>query len=302
VNAKTDAVHMMTGVTILDKIFHSALGRLFVAALQTVLTSQVLLLTFLFRVQVEVSLLKFTLILGVGLMAGFSARRLLKSHTFMLQLLSSLFSIIISLVVLFSLSAGFLGINLFERTGRTPDWGSLVQLAWASFGAILVLIAFRPRVLSLDPPDTESTAREATLTSHPGTKRWIPQIRLPEGIRFRSRNKGAAPGKEKVSLGKSTARSKRAAKLNTALKTKPDKLALAPTVSPRTKKKNRSKVKAAPAEIKFIGKQEHFCPYCLDPVTDHDSRGVKICPICKTRHHADCWGITGACQIPHSNS
>jgi hypothetical protein len=24
-----------------------------------------------------------------------------------------------------------------------------------------------------------------------------------------------------------------------------------------------------------------------------------VCPICKTWHHADCWGITGACQIPH---
>jgi hypothetical protein len=178
----------------------------------------------------------------------------------------------------------------------------LLQLAWAAFGAVLVLVAFRPRHLSLDSPDIEPAAREGLPPSTPETKRWIPHIRLPDGIKIRSRTRESSDGKEKVSLGKSTARSKRAARFNAELKTKPDKLALTPTAGTRTKKKSRSRTKTQPAEIKFIGKQEHFCPYCLDPVAEHDARGVKICPICKTRHHADCWGITGACQIPHSNS
>jgi hypothetical protein len=26
------------------------------------------------------------------------------------------------------------------------------------------------------------------------------------------------------------------------------------------------------------------------------------CKICHTLHHADCWAVTGACQIPHLNS
>jgi hypothetical protein len=26
---------------------------------------------------------------------------------------------------------------------------------------------------------------------------------------------------------------------------------------------------------------------------------VKVCPVCKTRHHADCWSVTGTCQVPH---
>jgi ribosomal protein L37AE/L43A len=51
--------------------------------------------------------------------------------------------------------------------------------------------------------------------------------------------------------------------------------------------------------IHLIGKEEHRCPYCLEEVTSNDARGVKICPICHTYHHADCWAVTGACQVPH---
>jgi hypothetical protein len=50
----------------------------------------------------------------------------------------------------------------------------------------------------------------------------------------------------------------------------------------------------------WLGEEvEHRCPYCLDLVEEHDPRGVKICPICHTYHHADCWAITGVCQVPH---
>jgi hypothetical protein len=48
--------------------------------------------------------------------------------------------------------------------------------------------------------------------------------------------------------------------------------------------------------------EEHRCPYCLEPVLRTDARGVKECEICHTLHHADCWAITGTCQVPHENS
>jgi hypothetical protein len=53
------------------------------------------------------------------------------------------------------------------------------------------------------------------------------------------------------------------------------------------------------AEIRLVGVEEHKCPYCLQPIAPHDPRGVVTCPICKTRHHKDCWDITGMCQVPH---
>lgn len=48
--------------------------------------------------------------------------------------------------------------------------------------------------------------------------------------------------------------------------------------------------------------EEHRCPYCLEPVYRTDPRGVKECEVCHTLHHADCWAITGTCQVPHLNS
>jgi ribosomal protein L37AE/L43A len=53
------------------------------------------------------------------------------------------------------------------------------------------------------------------------------------------------------------------------------------------------------AEIRLVGKEEHKCPYCLQPIEARDPRGVVMCPVCRTRHHKDCWDITGMCQVPH---
>lgn len=47
---------------------------------------------------------------------------------------------------------------------------------------------------------------------------------------------------------------------------------------------------------------EDRCPYCLDVVKRNDPRGVKVCEVCGTPHHADCWAITGKCQVPHLNT
>jgi len=56
------------------------------------------------------------------------------------------------------------------------------------------------------------------------------------------------------------------------------------------------------AEIRLVGAEEHKCPYCLQVISPRDPRGVVTCPICKTRHHKDCWDITGMCQVPHYHS
>ena len=73
-----------------DKILGSFWGRFFVVILQTVLVSQLLLLTFLVRLYINITLLKYIVVLLVGLLAGFSARRFLSAHTRTLQLLSAL--------------------------------------------------------------------------------------------------------------------------------------------------------------------------------------------------------------------
>jgi len=54
-----------------------------------------------------------------------------------------------------------------------------------------------------------------------------------------------------------------------------------------------------PSPIRFTGSGEDRCPYCLDVVMENDRRGVTTCPVCHTRHHAECWAVTGTCQMPH---
>lgn len=70
-----------------------------------------------------------------------------------------------------------------------------------------------------------------------------------------------------------------------------------PTLRPRKKRVSRRKPK-----IQFAMVEEHRCPYCLETVLQHDPRGVKECNVCHTWHHADCWSITGMCQVPHLNT
>jgi transposase len=51
--------------------------------------------------------------------------------------------------------------------------------------------------------------------------------------------------------------------------------------------------------VRIVGAEEDRCPYCLTVVERNDARGVIVCPVCHTRHHADCWAVTGMCQVPH---
>jgi hypothetical protein len=291
----------MADSTLPDKILGSFWGRLFIVILQTVLVSQLLLLAFLVRLYVNINLLKHIVVLLVGLLAGFSARRFLRGHTRVLELLSALLSIALSLASLYILSAGFLGINLFYRSNTRPDWQGLIQFGLAALGAFLVINAFRTQPAPEDLPAAAPRAQAVIPQTRSTAKNWLSRISLPalsspaqKTTRIEpAKNERRAPGKKTAKQSSNTLAIQKIAA--------PQKLSLAAEPAPITKKAARNRKKNAKPEIKFVGKIEHTCPYCLDPVEDHDPRGVKICSICKTRHHADCWGITGACQIPHSH-
>ncbi len=52
--------------------------------------------------------------------------------------------------------------------------------------------------------------------------------------------------------------------------------------------------------VKVIEATEERCPYCLDVVEKKDPRGIVVCEICGSPHHADCWEAGGGkCQVPH---
>lgn len=81
-----------------------------------------------------------------------------------------------------------------------------------------------------------------------------------------------------------------------------------PQRTPRTRTRRvRTKAKPvlAPSNgngARVVAHVEDRCPYCFDIVKRNDPRGVHVCEICHTPHHADCWAITGKCQVPHLNT
>jgi len=306
VNVKTETVQFMADSKLLDKIFHSVGGRIIIVVLQTVLSSLLLLLTFLVRQFVEITLLKYVIVVGVGLIAGFSARRFLKGHTQALKLLAATLSTTLSLAILYSLSGGYLGLNLLTRLNEDPDWPGLILFVGAAFCAWLVIMAFRTAPEIEDIPLPAPPPRISNLPSRPGIKQWLPKLKLPPRKKITAKiSRPILEKKKPLSVGKSVVQkdARSLPKQKSAKKTSPaHKLTVAPVQKikkPARPKKKRVRKKPV-KEIKFIGIEEHRCPYCLDLVEPHDPRGVKICSVCKTHHHKDCWGITGACQIPHS--
>ena len=74
------------------------------------------------------------------------------------------------------------------------------------------------------------------------------------------------------------------------------KHAAQPTLSRRKRANNRRPM------LQISTFEEHRCPFCLEEVKRNDPRGIKECEVCHSMHHADCWAITGMCQVPHLNS
>lgn len=74
-----------------------------------------------------------------------------------------------------------------------------------------------------------------------------------------------------------------------------------PKIKPRTRSRMvmPSRRRRKEEHVHLAGVVEHRCPYCLEVVEKKDPRGVRVCPVCETRHHADCWAVTGTCQVPH---
>jgi hypothetical protein len=224
--------------------------------------------------------LKYAVVAAVGLTAGFSTRRFLIERTLLLQFLAAVFSAVLSLGFQYSLSGGFIGVQPFPGTPRYPDYDSLIQLGTASLAAALVILAFRRGRTDKAANPASVRVQEVPATPAGGPRAWLSNLRFPIPLK-----RGSQPDQGPITPQPPPA---------------PRELTLAaPALKGKPTRKKRGKNSSL--EIHFIGEEDHTCPYCLDMVEQGDSRGVKICPECKTWHHADCWGITGACQIPHAH-
>ena len=213
-------------------------------------------------------LLKYLIVVGLGLWAGFSARGLLKSRTQILKLLTAWAAAALSLAALSILSGGFLGFKLVNDQGQTPDWSGLLQFGAAAAAAWLVVQAFRPAPGAERSPAPPPALPVLMPEARPLIKEKAPKLSPP--TRKQAAPKAAAgtkktPPKKKAAppAGKTKARQK-TAPLTAANRAK----AQAPAPEARSTKK-------ALKEIKFIGAAEHTCPYCLDPVMPTTRAGLR---------------------------
>ena len=224
---------------------------------------------------------------GIGLTAGYFARVLLAGRRPFLKILIGLGGVLAGLLVLGALTGWRNGIGPLYYNRSTIDWRGLGLFLGASVCSVIASLAYRKPLRTRQAPseyDDETTPMQPASLSRQDTSPAVSAIR---------RNASRAPKKPVGKLSK-----------RTPLKTKkmPAKKTQKPVSEKQKKPANRTVIRKRPSKkIVLAPVEEHRCPYCLEPVKRKDPRGVVECDVCHTLHHADCWAITGTCQVPHYN-
>jgi hypothetical protein len=216
----------------------------------------------------------------VAVVGGFGTRLLLSNRHWFIRSMAAAVMPLAGLAILGYFSDWKIGINLIALSRGYVSYEDLTHLVLGITGSWAALWAwYRPAPREIE---TSTSIESVYPVAHPQGNRarlprsWTlqPRLRINSGAGVHSGN-GSRPG----------VRSR--AKFVTKQPTRPKKR--------RSSLLNRAHVQLAVVE-------DHRCPYCLEPVSRNDPGGVKECDVCHTLHHADCWAITGVCQVPHLNT
>lgn len=247
------------------------------------------------------AVLQATLAMGVGVTTGFVTRRSTRGRSATVQWWIATGVATICLLAVGLLFGGGSGI-------ASPVLGSpharLADLGWIVLSGTGAALALRFRRARPPRPPRITIKQRAQAT-------WA-------GLRLRWQRSSPARAWRRLTLGDEKTRPRPAPITNqTPTPASPGRSRARLTAgnartnsTSKAKPGKRSRQKAAPSllraarraarrGIRFTGNEEARCPYCLEPVQSNDPRGSKVCPICHTRHHADCWAVTGVCQMPH---
>jgi ribosomal protein L37AE/L43A len=218
------------------------------------------------------------IILVIGLIAGFSARIILRKWHMFWRVLIPFFAVGIGIFLLDKIFPKNYELVFIARTPWSEPIG--IDLVQIGLGYVMGLLAL---FIGVRRKNQQRTIR--------------PQPVSKEKIKSRSSTRQA---KKLFLFRKTSAERKKqlSKKISKKIIKKPIFRRSMPVqkttriISTRTHRLRKK-------DVKLLGETEHRCPYCLELVQKNDSRGVVICPECKTWHHKDCWDITGSCQVAH---
>ena len=228
----------------------------------------------------------------LGLAIGIGSRAIFYNFSGFVRYTIAVLILLPSMLALGFFTAWRIGIGPVDPwlAGKV-DWFELVQLVWALLIVLFSLRAWwKPAVKVNEIEVGGSYAVYPRERAQSRSLVQLPQFKTPRFNLHLPENWISPPDATphpKIKRGhKSKERSSRF-------------LLPAPIKPARARRRKSSNRKP---EVQFSVYEEHRCPYCLDEVKRNDSRGVKECEVCHSLHHADCWNITGMCQVPHLNN
>lgn len=232
----------------------------------------------LFRQKPEFPVLLFTFFADVSLaiIAGLGVRNVLRNQGWFVRGVAAAAIVIVGLAVIGYFTDWKIGIGPMEFGRPTVDWLGLTQMVIAIDTAWITMRAWQPT----GPRVMEPAARAASPRRTPRVPSSAsPRVQLP-----RSWSVWPKP------------------KVRTRAGARPAVLTMTKAAPQAARPRRRAGLFRRRPQVQLAIVEEHRCPYCLDPVLRTDARGVRECEVCHTLHHADCWAITGTCQVPHLNT
>jgi Prokaryotic RING finger family 1 len=233
---------------------------------------------------------------GVGLAAGLVVRWSMPDRPGVLRWLVALAASLIGLMTVGLLTNGAIGILPRPAPGGRTQWAELAELLAAGGLAWLALGAWKRRAPNLSEDGLH--ARMAVGVPVPvGPPPVIPPAASPPATRTSGR-RSVVPEEPRGGIRPSTA-SPSGGGIGGAWRRLRAAIVWPHAPQLQVPEPTRRRRRSA-SDIRLTGVTEHRCPYCLELVANSDPRGVVLCPVCHTPHHADCWSVTGTCQVPHA--
>ena len=234
--------------------------------------------------------LAYAIAAGLGLVSGFAARWTLRHRASLVRGLAAVAALTIGLLLLGLITQGRAGVGSFASARSAPNWSGLAQLTLGAVASGLALRAWRPsaRGMRQAPAATRLASipaqRKRPTHGLPGRRvaGWWRRV----GARAHARWRALNFRRPNQWLGQIARRMVHPVA----------PIGRSPIRSPRSARSTR---RSRSLRIRLTGGNEDHCPFCLAPIEPNDLRGVVACPICRARHHADCWAVTGMCQVPH---